>query len=96
MLVATGDLTTDGSRESFETVLQYVQSGSVSGENPMRIAAYGLGASRSQRILVPGNHDRYAGQAALFRVGEDSRRGFEQVLETPKLLPAYRRLSARW
>jgi hypothetical protein len=59
-LVATGDLTTDGARESFETVLQYFQSGSITGANPMRIAAYGLKASRFQRVLLPGNHDRYA------------------------------------
>ncbi len=84
LLVATGDLTTDGSRESFETVLQYVQRGSISGENPMRIAAYGLGAARSQRILVPGNHDRYA---AKLIVGQQLDDTFEQILETPKPYP---------
>lgn len=83
-LVATGDLTTDGARGSFETVLQYVQSGSITGANPMRIAAYGLNASRSQRILLPGNHDRYAKQDFP---GQRLDFTCEEVLQTPRLYP---------
>lgn len=83
-MVATGDLTTDGARGSFETVLQYVQSGSITGANPMRIAAYGLNASRSQRILLPGNHDRYAGQDIP---GQRMDFTFEDVLRTPRGYP---------
>lgn len=83
-VVATGDLTTDGARESFETVLQYVQSGSITGANPMRIAAYGLNASRSQRILLPGNHDRYAGATIT---GQRLDLTCEDVLGTPREYP---------
>nr|WP_259372055.1 metallophosphoesterase [Caldimonas mangrovi] len=83
-VVATGDLTTDGARESFETVLQYVQSGSITGANPMRIAAYGLNASRSQRILLPGNHDRYAGATVT---GQRLDLTCEEVLGTPRGYP---------
>lgn len=83
-LVATGDLTTDGARGSFETVLQYVQSGSITGANPMRIAAYGLNASRSQRILLPGNHDRYAAQDIP---GQRLDFTCEEVLQIPRLYP---------
>ena len=83
-LVATGDLTTDGARGSFETVLQYVQSGSITGANPMRIAAYGLNASRSQRILLPGNHDRYAAQKIP---GQRLDFTCEEVLQIPRRYP---------
>ncbi|MEI7997000.1 MAG: metallophosphoesterase [Methylococcaceae bacterium] len=61
VLVATGDLTTDGTQGAFETVLQYIQSGPISGENKMRIATFGLNAGRGRRILLPGNHDRFEG-----------------------------------
>ena len=84
LLVATGDLTTDGTRASFETVLQYVQGGSIAGDNPMRIASYGLGASKSQRILLPGNHDRYAGKLVIGQRLDDE---FERALETPRTYP---------
>jgi 3',5'-cyclic AMP phosphodiesterase CpdA len=79
MVLATGDLTTDGSRGSFETLLQYVQSGSVSGANPMRIAAYGLNAGKSRRLLIPGNHDRFDGE---FVPGQRLSLLFEEVLGT--------------
>jgi 3',5'-cyclic AMP phosphodiesterase CpdA len=62
LVVATGDLTTDGKRGSFDTVLQYIQSGPISGENKMRIAAFGLNAGKDRRLLIPGNHDRYEGR----------------------------------
>jgi len=84
LLIATGDLTTDGSRESFETVMQYVQSGTISGSNPMRIAAYGLGASKSKRVLIPGNHDRYAGKLIVEQHLDNL---FEQTLGTPRTYP---------
>jgi len=79
MVLATGDLTTDGSRGSFETLLQYVQSGSVNGANPMRIAAYGLSAGKSRRLLLPGNHDRFEGELVP---GQRLSGLFEEVLGT--------------
>jgi predicted MPP superfamily phosphohydrolase len=79
LLIATGDLTAGGSRAAFESVLQYVQSGSITGENPSRIAAYGLGAAPTQRVLLPGNHDRYAGEPVL---GQRLSTLFEEVLQT--------------
>jgi hypothetical protein len=83
-LVATGDLTTGGARESFETVLQYIQSGSITGANFQRIAYYGLKASRFKRILLPGNHDRYAGQTIP---GQRLDYTCEEVLQLPRKYP---------
>ncbi|SEP41542.1 3',5'-cyclic AMP phosphodiesterase CpdA [Rhodospirillales bacterium URHD0017] len=79
VLVATGDLTTDGKRGSFETVLQYVQGGSISGENKMRISLFGLGAGRDRRLLLPGNHDRFEGKLIP---GQRLSRLFEDTLGT--------------
>lgn len=79
VLVATGDLTTDGAQGSFETVLQYIQSGPISGENRMRIATFGINAGRGQRILLPGNHDRYDGKLVP---GQRLSHMFEEILGT--------------
>jgi 3',5'-cyclic AMP phosphodiesterase CpdA len=84
MVLATGDLTTDGRRGSFETVRQYIQSGSLSGENPMRIAAYGLNAGKGRRLLIPGNHDRFEGK---FVTGQRLSGLFEEMLKTPVHYP---------
>jgi 3',5'-cyclic AMP phosphodiesterase CpdA len=84
MVLATGDLTTDGRRASFETLLHYIQGGSVTGENPMRIAAFGLNAKKSRRLLIPGNHDRYEGAAVT---GQRLSVLFEEVLGTPVNYP---------
>jgi 3',5'-cyclic AMP phosphodiesterase CpdA len=86
-LVATGDLTAEGKRESFETVLQYVQGGSISGENRMRIAARGLGAGRDRRLMLPGNHDRFEGKPMP---GQRVSYLMEEVLGTPTHYPYLR------
>lgn len=80
LLLVTGDLTTDGARGSFETVRDYIQSGSLSGENPKRIATFGLSAGPERRLLIPGNHDRFAGK---FVPGQRLSGLFEEVLKTP-------------
>ena len=87
MLVATGDLTTDGSPGAFETVLQYVRSGPISGENKARIAAFGLNAGQGCRLLLPGNHDRFEGQTLPRQINTNL---FEKVLETPDNYPYVR------
>ena len=84
LVLATGDLTTDGAKGSFETVKQYVQSGSLSGENPMRIATFGLHIGEGNRLLLPGNHDRYGGSVVP---GQKATAVFEEVLKTPTLYP---------
>lgn len=84
VLAATGDLTTDGTRGSFETVLQYIRSGSISGENKMRTAVFGMNAGKARRLLLPGNHDRYGG-AKIGRQRISST--FEDVLGTSRKYP---------
>ncbi len=80
LLVATGDLTTDGHSGSFETLLQFIQAGPMAGENKLRIANYGLNASRDNRILIPGNHDRFEGERVP---SQRLNNRFEQMLGTP-------------
>jgi Calcineurin-like phosphoesterase len=87
MLLATGDLTTDGSQGAFETVLQYIQSGPISGENKMRIATFGLSAGPRRRLLLPGNHDRFNGKTFP---GERLSYSFEEILGTEKSYPYVR------
>ena len=84
VMVATGDLTTDGLRGSFETVLQYVQSGPSSGENKMRISYFGLNAEKARRLLIPGNHDRFAGKLVP---NQHINYTFEEVLGTTDHYP---------
>lgn len=84
LVLVTGDLTTDGAKGSFETALQYIQSGPLSGGNPMRIALFGLSASAGNRLLIPGNHDRFGNRAIP---GQIASRTFEEVLETPPSYP---------
>lgn len=87
LLVATGDLTDDGKRGSFETLLQFVQGGPMSGENKQRIAIFGLNAGSANRLLLPGNHDRFAGELIP---GQRLSNAFEQVLGTPYPYPYLR------
>jgi hypothetical protein len=79
LLLATGDLTTDGARGSFETVREYIQRGAISWDNPMRIAIHGLSAGPGNRLLLPGNHDRFMDK---FIPGQRRSGLFEEVLKT--------------
>jgi 3',5'-cyclic AMP phosphodiesterase CpdA len=79
LVVATGDLTADGAKGSFETVKQYVSGGSISGENKMRLSLFGLDAGRDKRLLLHGNHDRFEGE---WFPGQRRSSLFEKVLET--------------
>jgi Calcineurin-like phosphoesterase len=87
MLAATGDVTTDGSKASFEVVQQYIRSGPISGENKLRIAAFGLNTGKGQRVLLPGNHDRFDGGRIPQQRLSDS---FEDALDTPRPYPYVR------
>nr|QEO74111.1 hypothetical protein [uncultured bacterium] len=84
LVLATGDLTTDGSREAFETARQFIQSGSLSGGKSMRIATFGLSAGVGRRILLPGNHDRFGNELLA---GQRSSSVFEEMLDTHKGYP---------
>jgi 3',5'-cyclic AMP phosphodiesterase CpdA len=85
LVAATGDLTTDGSRKAFETVLEYFQSGRMGKQNPMRISNFGLASSKARRLLIPGNHDRYGNNPIPGQDPDNST--FEDILGTPKKYP---------
>jgi len=93
LLAVTGDLTGDGSRESFDSASQYIQEGPIKGRNTKRSPLWGINAKRGSFVLWPGNHDRYSGnhghhigvRLPLQRL--DGR--FEEYFELPKKQPDY-------
>lgn len=85
LVLATGDLTTNGACGAFETVLKYIQRGALSRENEKRMYMFGLSAGVGARLLVPGNHDRYGEDKLL--PGQRKSSIFEEVLKTPKAYP---------
>jgi len=58
-LLVTGDLSTDGSPESFSTGLSYIQSNVLAAGHPALPLTLGLNATPDRRLLLPGNHDRW-------------------------------------
>jgi hypothetical protein len=59
VLLATGDLCTDGSTDSLRTCLSYIADAEVRAGNPSQVYTIGLNADRSRRLMLPGNHDRW-------------------------------------
>jgi 3',5'-cyclic AMP phosphodiesterase CpdA len=57
ILIATGDVSTDGTNRSLEIAKEFIEKGSVYEHG--RLVSGGLAADRGQRIIVAGNHDRY-------------------------------------
>lgn len=91
IVLATGDLTTDGSEASFDTMLNFVQNDWFVDEDGRRSATRGLGATEQRRILLPGNHDRFTRSWAGIQTLS---KAFENQLGTPTGYPyvvGYRR-----
>jgi predicted phosphodiesterase len=57
VLVATGDISTDGTSDSLAIAREFIDRGTIY-ENG-RLVSAGLATSRNQRIILAGNHDRY-------------------------------------
>lgn len=57
--VITGDLTTNGSKEAFNTMLNFIGGAEIRRGKTQRVIAFGLEIPPNKRILIPGNHDRY-------------------------------------
>jgi hypothetical protein len=90
LILATGDISTDGSDEALATALQFVESEKVYRGSPQRLVTKGLGATINNRIIIPGNHDRYTGWLPLQRATAR----FEKAFSAPDKYPyvvAYRR-----
>jgi 3',5'-cyclic AMP phosphodiesterase CpdA len=58
-LLMTGDLSTDGSPDSFTTGLSYIQGKVLAAGRPALALTLGLDATPNRRLLLPGNHDRW-------------------------------------
>ncbi|MGH9871196.1 MAG: metallophosphoesterase family protein [Pyrinomonadaceae bacterium] len=65
LLLATGDISTDGAGESFEVAREFIESKEIQRGTPDRLVTVGLGMNRDRRIIVPGNHDRYAKESRV-------------------------------
>lgn len=59
LTLATGDICTDGSTTALETALEFIEGKEIARFTPPQWVVNGLDVSASQRIIVPGNHDRY-------------------------------------
>jgi 3',5'-cyclic AMP phosphodiesterase CpdA len=87
LLVATGDLTTDGSAGALQAVRDYFDKKRIDFDRNGGLQPYplaGLSLSRDQRIMVPGNHDRYAGSKIPRQYSNDE---FEVALELERQYP---------
>lgn len=78
LVLATGDLTADGEPDSFDAALQFFQGGSICVRNPNRTAIHGLHAGQGDRLLLPGNHDRFGNN-----LGQKANALFEEVFTRP-------------
>ena len=63
VLLATGDLTTDGSAEALQTVRAYLRETKLAGTANRRqtYPITALGSVARTTLVVPGNHDRFGG-----------------------------------
>jgi Calcineurin-like phosphoesterase len=58
LMLATGDLSTDGSRKAIMNALDFLRQSELR-DGSSRVATRGLNAGATRRILLPGNHDRF-------------------------------------
>jgi 3',5'-cyclic AMP phosphodiesterase CpdA len=58
LMLATGDLSTDGSHKSIMNALDFMREGELR-DGGSRAVTRGLNAGKTRRILLPGNHDRF-------------------------------------
>lgn len=84
LLLVTGDVSTDGSIGSLNTALEFVEQRNIYRQTPPRRITAGLGMTLDHRIMVPGNHDRYAG--GLIPLQQPSM-NFETVFQTSTSYP---------
>jgi 3',5'-cyclic AMP phosphodiesterase CpdA len=94
-VIATGDISTDGSEDALKTALEFIEAGDIYRGNPGRLVTTGLSAARDRRVVIPGNHDRYAGPWAIWQSASDR---LETVFGTPTKYPyvvGYRRPAFR-
>lgn len=84
VLLATGDLSTDGSEKSLKTALEFINEENIYRGNPGRLVTVGLGVKSHQRIVIPGNHDRYNNSWLPYQQASDY---LEKVFGLPDKYP---------
>jgi hypothetical protein len=84
VLLATGDLSTDGAPLSQSLCLEFIESDAIRRGPLNRPIVQGLGFDAKHRILLPGNHDRFNRSWVGFQMPGAA---FEQRLKTPTTYP---------
>jgi 3',5'-cyclic AMP phosphodiesterase CpdA len=94
VMTLTGDVTTDGSVGSLKTALEFIEKEDIYRYKPERRILRGLCARSESRIVVPGNHDRYAGRYWPMPQ-QEANDDLERIFSAPRQYPyavGYRRV----
>jgi len=87
LFLISGDVSTDGSSSSLSTALEFLaEPNYIYKGRPQRLKTRGLGANSSKRLVVAGNHDRYAG-AYTWPVRQQASDELEKVFGIDKKYP---------
>jgi len=84
VVVATGDISTDGSEGALRTALEFIENEEIYRGTPGRLATFGLAFPKEKRIVLPGNHDRYGGSWLPLQKSSDL---LEKIFQTPEQYP---------
>lgn len=80
VVVATGDISTDGDIGSLETARKFLETDRIYEYPPRRLLGRGLALEPERCLIVPGNHDRYGQGPVPLQTGFLS---FESVFSEP-------------
>ena len=95
LFLITGDVTTDGGPKSMTTALRFLEEDKgVYLGRPPSLKTLGLGAKPLNRIVVPGNHDRYAEPTSGPR-GNSRQMRWNKPLVSPGTIPTRSRSANR-
>jgi hypothetical protein len=79
VLVATGDLSTNGTETSLRNAQAYFQRETIPTKSGIRAASFGLFNAGVHQILLPGNHDRFD-EKLIATQNPDKNDNFERIL----------------
>jgi len=80
--MVTGDISTDGSKESLQTALNFIGEADIHRQG--RLISKGLAAPAGKRVVIPGNHDRYSTGLIPIQTGSTN---LEDVFHAPQKYP---------
>lgn len=81
VVIATGDISTDGTVGSLETARRFLESEVIYEYPPRRLIGHGLGIEPKKCLVIPGNHDRYSEGLVPQQTGFTA---FEAVFSEPE------------